>query len=99
MILLRFYFWILKKFNDGEPSSQECGWAMDGYWRVMPNRVCSVVRLRQFGCSLEFIAHRRGYTRERTRQMARSGVRIAWQEYHSQRRNRKRTVRLPPYVE
>lgn len=87
MIFLRFYFWLLRTFNDGEPSSQECGWAVSCYYNIMGNSVQICLQFRACGRSLEEIHKVLNIPYERARQLVRKGVRIAWQEYHSQRRS------------
>lgn len=87
MIFLRLKFWIERKFNDGEPGPSECRWALK-YYRNPSKHIDRAMRWRAWGWTLEAMSTYLNVPRERSRQLVRKGVRIAWLKYHSQRRNR-----------
>lgn len=71
-------FWILRKFNDGEPSREEALWAIAYSARLSPRIQIALVAYAG-GSTLEQIGNSMSFTRERARQLVRKAVRNAWQ--------------------
>lgn len=77
MLRLRSKFWILRRFNKGEPSSYECGWALENLPQSTNGGVIRSLAYRSAGYSLNQISVQLNCTRERVRQLVYTGIRRA----------------------
>lgn len=75
MVSKRYYFKLLRVFNNDLPSRIEAQYALDHYSDKMALRIHDVTRLYADGLTLEEIGSGFGFTRERARQMLMKGCR------------------------
>lgn len=84
---LKFKFRILRLLNNDEPSSQECEWSYR-YLITISKNTKEAISMRAYGFSLEEISKQQNVTRERVRQLIHKGVRMSWQEYLNNEKNK-----------
>jgi hypothetical protein len=72
LLLLKFKFWVIRKFNDNYPGKAEVKWAIGEYKHTAG--ILSAMKKYSFGQDLQAIATEAKVTRERVRQMILKGV-------------------------